>query len=225
MRKSPKPFERPVLVLGGYQDPGLGPAAVCARLRSIAGGQRIIGVSYFFDGTFDECRHDVLAEIERACPSPDPGQTQEVDVIGLSMGGVVARYCAIDKPGERRLRIHQLFTISSPHRGAAGATALPAMTRLHRDLCEGSAFLAALDAAEGAHRDYPIVPYVRLGDWIVGVRDAAPRGQSPWWVSTPPMENPHLGAPLDPRILADIVRRLRAEEPFTHPPTATLPAE
>jgi pimeloyl-ACP methyl ester carboxylesterase len=225
MAKSPKPFERPVVILAGYHDPGLGPAALCARLRRVAGGQQIISVSYFFDGTFDECRHDVLAAIQRACPSDDPRETQELDVIGLSMGGVVGRYCAIEKPGERRLRIHRLYTVSSPHRGAAGASNLPAMTQLHRDLCEGSRFIETLEAAENLRRDYQIVPYVRLGDWIVGTRDAAPQGQTPWWVATPPLENPHIGAPLDPRIVADIVRRLRGEPPLTHSPPATLPAE
>ena len=210
-----KPFERPVVVLGGYHDPGLGPGAVCGRLRRAAGGQRVIGVSYFFEGSFDACRRRVIAAVERAFPSHDPRQTIELDVIGLSMGGVVGRYCAIDKPGEKRLRIRRLFTISSPHRGAAGASEIPAMSQLHRDLREGSKFLDKLEAAEGEERGYEIVPYVRLGDWIVGQRDAAPPGMTAWWVDTPAFENAHVGAALDPRILADVVRRLRGEEPIT----------
>jgi len=231
MERAPRGLDRPVVVLGGYHDPGVGPAAVCGRLRRVAGTQPVVGVSYFFDRTFDDCRRDVIAAVEKACPSADSRQTVEVDVVGLSMGGVVARYCATERPGEKRLRIRRLFTVSSPHRGSEAATAVPALSVLHRDLREGSAFLHRLELAEaresgaGAGPVYEIVPYVRLGDWMVGTRDAAPAGVTPWWVATPPLEDAHVGAPLDERILADIERRLRGEEPFTRPPAAAVPVK
>lgn len=223
MDRAPTQAVRPLVVLGGYHDPGVGPAAVCPKLRRLLTGQPVIAVSYYFDRSFDDCRKKVIDAVERACPSDDPRQTVEVDVIGLSMGGVVARYCAIERSGERKLRIARLFTVSSPHRGAIRATKIPAMSRLHRDLREGSDFLARLQSAEGPNRGYEIIPYVRLGDWIVGVTDAAPFGQSPWWLDTPIFENAHIGAPLDPKILGDIARRLRGEQPFTQPPPTPLP--
>src|SRR5439155_21529904 len=159
---------------------GIGPSVFCSRLRPFAGGQKVIGVSYFFDSSFDDCRRDVIAAVERACPSDNPRQTVEVDVIGLSLGGVVGRYSALERPGEKRLRIHRLFTVSSPHRGAIAAPYAPELTHIHHDLREGSTFLRNLEQAEAWQCPYEIVPYVRLGDWIVGARDAAPFGQEVW---------------------------------------------
>jgi hypothetical protein len=95
---------------------------------------------------------------------------------------------------------------------------------LHRDLREDSEFLRALEDAEGERRNYEIIPYVRTGDWIVGPENAAPRDAvAAYWVSNPPFQSAHMGAPLDPRIVADIARRLRGETPFTNSPPAPLP--
>jgi hypothetical protein len=82
----------------------------------------------------------------------------------------------------------------------------------------GSAFLAELDD-QLASASYELYTYARLGDMIVGVENAAPPGMDPWWVANPPLGLAHLGAPHDPRILADILRRLRGE-----PALATRPA-
>jgi hypothetical protein len=228
MAKEEKPLERPVIVLGGYHDIGIGPASFLPKLReAIHGDDRIVSVTYFFGGSFDDCRREVIKEVEKKFPSGDGAQeTVEVDVIGLSMGGIVARHAALERPSEKRLNIKRLFTISSPHRGAVRA-ALPTVHQLHRDLRSGSKFLRELEAAEEAEggRDYEIIPYVRLGDWIVGPENAAPRdAAAAYWVPNPPLNSAHWGAPLDPRIVADIARRLRGETPFTTTRPAALPA-
>jgi hypothetical protein len=72
---------------------------------------------------------------------------------------------------------------------------------------------------------YELVPYVRLGDSIVGPEHAAPEGQTPWWVPLPAAETAHIGAFGDARILADIARRLRDERPLTEDPPAPLPTD
>ena len=134
MAKEQKPLERPVVVLGGYQDLGIGPAAFVGTLREAVGrDRRMISVVYPFSGSFDECRREVVEAVEKKFPSSDASETVEVDAIGLSMGGIVARYAATERPGEKRLRIRRLFTISTPHRGAVRAD-LPTMSQLHRDL-------------------------------------------------------------------------------------------
>ena len=80
-----------------------------------------------------------------------------------------------------------------------------------------SEFLAMLN--EGlADANYELLCYTRLGDWIVGVENAAPPGHTAWWVPSPPMSFAHLGAATDTRILADIARRLRGETPLTTEP-------
>ena len=48
-------------------------------------------------------------------------------------------------------------------------------------------------------------------------------GQRVWWVANDPLQSAHLGAFTDPRILADIARRLRDESPYTTYPPDHLP--
>jgi pimeloyl-ACP methyl ester carboxylesterase len=147
-----------------------------------------------------------------------------VDVIGASMGGLVGRYAAVTKSGERRLRVARLITVSSPHRGAAWAAA-PALSRLHSDMRAGSAFLRTLERLEAATAadDCEVVPYVRLGDRIVGPHNAAPPGAAAWWVPNRPLALAHFGVNTDPRVRADVARRLRGEQPLTKTPAAPVP--
>ena len=224
MAKDEKPLERPVVLLGGYHDIGIGNVTFLSKLREVVHDKRIVSVIYPFSGSFDECRRAVIAAVEKKFPSDDAGATIEVDVIGLSMGGIVARHSALERPGEKRLRIKRLFTVSSPHRGAVRAT-LPTVHQIHRDLRSNSTFLRQLDAADAEQREYEIIPYVRLGDWIVGPENAAPSEMpAAYWVPNPPLQSAHWGAPLDARIVADIARRLRGEAPFTAESPATLPS-
>jgi len=238
MRASPQPIERPLVVLGGFLDPGFAPGGVIRAVRPTLDGGPIIRVTFATSRRFAECRERVLAAVLEALPERtevESGryETIEVDVIANSMGGLVARYAAIwpdppdapDAPdtihADTRLRIARLFTISSPHRGAASANPR-SISALERDMATGSAFLEALDAAL-ADAEYELVCYVRLGDVIVGRDNAAPAGTIPHWVAEPPLEAAHLFASYDRRILADIARRLRGEEPLTTAPAAPFP--
>ena len=230
-------------------------------------------------------------------------------MLGLSMGGLVARHAALPREDGRRLNVARLFTIATPHRGARLAdfrlSLLPVWDQKVLSMTTASPFLARLDAAEraawgdggadprhaaprvepldaplraedqatdhgaggddrladarlahfavagggaeeawtdapvddaaaegddgtatpAAFRGYRIYPYVRLGDIVVGPENAAPAGQTPWWVHNPPLRSAHLAAAVDDRILADIARRLRGETPFAQDPPAPLPAE
>jgi pimeloyl-ACP methyl ester carboxylesterase len=223
MEKSPQEQVRPVVLLGGYLDPGLGTSSLHARLRNLFKDPKIVSVSYPLHGTFDACRDEVIRAVEKAWPSDDEAKTVEVDVIGVSMGGLVARYSAAAGAGQKQLNVKRLFTVSSPHRAASGAI-LPAITALHRDMRADSNFRSDLAEAERVDTsDYEIVPYVRLGDLIVGAPNASPQGQGVWWVSNPPLQSAHMGAPLDARIIADIARRLRMEEPLARGSPAPLP--
>src|SRR5205814_7120526 len=64
-----------------------------------------------------------------------------------------------------------------------------------------------------------------LGDTVVGPQYAAPTGRTPWWVPDRPGEFAHVGTMTDPRILADALRRLRGEKPWTTDPPASLPKD
>lgn len=125
-----------------------------------------------------------------------------------------------NKPS-RKLRIARLFTMSSPHRGARMAW-VPVFDPRIRDMRRDSPFVAGLNAAL-PHAPYELYCYVRLNDTTVGEENAAPPGQTAWWVQNIPLTSSHVSVYRDPRILADIARRLRGETPYTTDPPAPLP--
>ena len=216
---APRKLDRPLVIIGGFADPGLGPAVVKAKLQPLIDDDRIVTVTVMFGSDFDECRAMVIKAVEAVWPSDEEGSTVEVDVIGLSMGGVVGRYAAAALPGHKRLRVARLFTISSPLAGAQRA-GVPSLDQKVIDMRPGSEFLRSLSAEP---LDAELICYTRLNDKTVGETLAAPSGQIAWWVSTPPLSLSHSGAAMDPRIIADIVRRLRGETPFTREPAVPPP--
>jgi pimeloyl-ACP methyl ester carboxylesterase len=171
----PRRLERPVVVIHGLGPP-VGSLFVARELRRLTGDDRIVTASYDYLGPFAAARRSVIDTVEKRFPCDDPAFTREVDVVAISMGGVVARDAAAPVPGgkDKRLKIARLFTISSPHRGAYLA-ALPALLgQTQRDLREGSPYLRNLARRERFQPAYEIVPYARLGDAVVGERNSAP---------------------------------------------------
>jgi hypothetical protein len=228
MNAHPKPPERPIVVLSGLFDPGFGCKRLAERLTTVTTDDApIISVCFTRALTFDLCAQRVIAAVEQAYPSHDPVETVEVDVVACSMGGLVARYAALDRRDElaetqgrnKRLNVRRLFTISTPHRGAKLAKG-PALDQRIAWMRSGSSFLAALEAKPPR---YELYPYVRLGDKVIGEENAAPPNRAAWWVKSVPFSEPHTDADRDPRILADIGRRLRGEAPFTLNPAQDLP--
>jgi pimeloyl-ACP methyl ester carboxylesterase len=215
---------RPLLVIGGFWDLNVSPPLYRWQFHRMTGDDRIVTVSLGLCGSFEECRAAVIEAVDRAFPSDDPVYTSEVDVVGASLGGLVARVAAAPSAeggNPRRLKVVRLFTISSPHTGATLAADW-GFTQFHRDMRPGSSFLEGV-ARSDAGATYELIPYVRLGDGIVGDHHAAPPNQTPYWVPNPPLQLAHAGAMTDPRIFADIARQLRGEHPFTHAPPAPLP--
>jgi len=222
MAAAPKSLERPLLIIGGFGDVGLVPWCVGSRFDALAADHRIVTVALGDCFSFESCRRKVIDAVEAKFPSADPARTSEVDVIGMSMGGVVARYASLPlKESGKQLRIARLFTISSPLRGANQADWVPAVHPLIPPLRHGSALIAQINAKAPP---YPVYSYVRLGDIAVGASNASEPGQGVWWLSTPALESAHNGAMFDSRILADIARRLREEPTFATSPPAPLPA-
>jgi len=226
MRDAPKPLDRPVLVIGGWANTSMMTTRLAGTIRSIAeDNAEIAHVSLLSCTSFDSCRQRVLDIVdEEFGQSDDASETVEVDVVAYSMGGLAARYAAAPQLDiSRRLKIRRLFTIATPHRGAQMAP-IARFERRASDMLTGSAFLAMLDRVF-ADADYEVIAYARLEDLIVGPRNCAPPGVDLWWVPNRPFEFSHHDAFRDPRILADIARRLRSETPFTRLPAAPLPGE
>ncbi len=233
MREDKRPFQRPVLVCAGIFDPGAGSKWSADMLReTTTTPELVIDTGFWGRDTFDEARSHVLRLVERRFGPGADGDSVEVDVIGVSMGGLVARYAALPvragEPARPRLKIRRLHTIGTPHQGAAWWDRAPWDQRA-MEMRPGGAFIHRLNrewrlAREaGAAHAYEVFAYVRLGDQIVGECNAAGPDGRLWWVGNPSLEFAHMQAFDDPRIVADIARRLRGETPFTREPAAPLP--
>lgn len=222
-RKSHKVhLQRPVVVLAGYLDPGFGVARAAEMIRSVVDQRTwVIEVPFFSVTSFDASRARVIAKLIDLFGADAEGDTIEVDVIGISMGGLVARHAAVERDGAPRLRIARLFTISTPHRGALAAEMLQPDNRAAQ-MRAGSTLLTDLDCAYPTC-GYEFISYVRLGDGIVGEEAARGPDGRLWWVADKPLSPSHMHAAYDQRIIADIVRRLAGEEPWTTDPCAPLP--
>jgi pimeloyl-ACP methyl ester carboxylesterase len=220
----PRPLKRPLVIVSGFMDPGIAAWSLSSAFRSYTHDDRIIGVSLDFGMDEEEFRWKIVDSVDRAFPSKDPHLTTEVDVIGYSMGGIAARYAALMPAPRRRLQIHRLFTISSPHIGAVAAEGIPLdLVTLQEQMTPGSDFLHSINYTDDPNSLYPIYAYVCLGDKEVGEQYAAPPAQRAWWLSRPAMFSAHIWAYQDPRIRADILRRLLDETPLTTEPPAPLP--
>jgi len=222
MSGQPKPAQNPIIVLGGWRDPGFVAWRLQRALEAIvAPDTPIFRLSFGTATSFDQTRAELIALVDEKLPSADPEWTTSVDIVAFSMGGLVARYAAAQSGNGRRLRIDRLFTIATPHRGAKSAF-LMFFDSLARDMRPGSEFLRHLDKAL-ATASYQIIPYTRLSDPIVGEANASPKDQRPLWVPARLFQTSHLFSAFDPRIRADIMKRLRGEKPLFIEPLAPLP--
>ncbi|MEO0966349.1 MAG: hypothetical protein AAFY08_14670 [Planctomycetota bacterium] len=224
MEAEPRPMQRPLLLLNGWGDWGGNVTRLRERYVAATGDERVVGVSFPFAVTYEGCRDKVINALEAAYPSDDPDETVEVDAVALSMGGVIAVYAAAPpKEGEnrKRLKLNTLYTISVPLRGSQAALA-PAPDPMLIALNPLLPFMGTIRRLQ-TERDYEIVPYVRLGDGIVGFDNAAPPGESPYWVSNGAFQDAHNEALKDDRIHADILRKLRGEAGYTRGAAAPPP--
>jgi hypothetical protein len=124
MQADPRPLSRPVIVLGGIYDPGFVAEHVAHELREIAApDSRIISLTFFEIHTFDHCAQKLVDAVDHEFPTDDPQQTVEVDVVGFSMGGLVARWAAAGRQPD------QSTTMTTRPKPAARQT-LPAAASL-----------------------------------------------------------------------------------------------
>ena len=225
MKEDPRPLERPVVVVGGYLDPGIAAQRVGEKLAKMTTNpENIAAVTFFSNATFETSRERLIREVMTEFPSDDPEWTTEVDIIAISMGGLVTRYAMLENgDGLPRLRVARMFGIAVPHKGARLAE-LPTTDQRQKDMRKGSDFLEFLNGTQD-YEPYVLYSYARLGDTIVGIENVTLDGESVWWVPNKPFEGAHLQAQHDPRFLADIARRLRGEDPFATDPPAPLPEE
>jgi len=231
----PGRIERPLVVLAGYRSPRIPAARLATKLTRLVGyaARDVLVVWYTGAGDMPTAVAKVIESVAAWRPGAlgegeNPG-AEQVDVVAISMGGLIARAAAagpsvlagcgridegrgaIRHVGDRRLSIARLMTLSSPHRGALLAD-MTAIDPAAEAMVAGSGFLRALDVALERAR-YELVCYSRIRDGWVGATRAAPPGRSVLWRAGL-VWGSHFTVSEDPGIVADVARRLRGEEPL-----------
>src|SRR5690349_11363085 len=97
MRASPTGLVRPLVVMSGWRAPRWPVAALARRMRRLVGAssEMVLPVSFTWCWSFGTAAAKAAAAVERRWPLEDSEETVEVDVIGVSMGGIVARCAAV----------------------------------------------------------------------------------------------------------------------------------
>jgi hypothetical protein len=226
MAAHPKKPQRPVLITGGWQGKDLDGIRTYKLAAKALGEENLIVVTYGGITTMSDARTRTIQRVlEAAGPADAHGYTPKVDVIGISMGGTVARDAACPPRGQgiddpHRLKIDTFYGISVPHRGVRLGV-FGFYDSMAREMFRNSETNRRIEAYFKPG-DYRIEDYGRLGDPWVGVENATVPGHYIRWLPNTTFGDAHLGF-LDPRIVADIVKRIRGEEPFSTDTPAPIP--
>lgn len=229
MRAAPVALERPVVVIGSYRGPDFHVKNLTRRLQSLTSTRHedfLHIPAWFDDDLYPVADRAMSMTADRFGTTADGARTVEVDVVGISMGGLVARLAADRDDDERldglpRLNIRTLYTIASPHLGASMADKIAIDTAAKQMRTDSDLIASLNDAFPDA--EYDLVPYAVLRDGIVGEANTAPPGMTPIW-RPGKLWGSHLTVIENRAIIADIARRLRGEEPLGMPDTP-LPAD
>lgn len=212
MARTPTRLERPVLVLAGYRAWPLMANTLRGQLIRLTSGEPrdILAVSYTNRGRFEDALSVARRRIAAWRLEVARGHG-EVDIVGISMGGLVARALASDTFGGPPLNATRVFTLATPHGGARLADRI-APEPAARGMRAGSDLLGSLDAA-WSQRGYELTPYAVLNDTWVGATRTTPPGLDPIWTPGSHLLS-HFTVSEVPGIMADIARRLRGEPPL-----------
>ncbi len=176
---------RPVLVVGGWRSPRLMATRAASGLAAELGvpAEAFHVVAFPWAGRIEGGVRRVMSAARGAAGlSPDGSATGPVDVVAISMGGLVSRAAAdLDWPGLPRLGLVRLFTLATPHRGAALARWVRPDAAA-RSMRPGSEFLRRLDEALPRAR-YELRCYAQRLDWWVGTERCSPPGRDATVVS------------------------------------------
>ena len=231
---------RPVVVLNGYHGWSGLVYSLRDHLAALTSGRAndFVVVSYGTLGDVPRITRRIL-DCVAARLGIDAGAvtSPELDAAGISMGGVLSRWCALSGSARRcvaartpglgkgevcgpRLSIQRAFTFASPHRGAIMADRI-APDAAARALKPDSAWLRGLDE-HAAEFPVDVTAYALLKDGIVGATRTAPWGTHPIWMRGPAMFA-HFAAARWEAFLIDTARRLRGETPLLGAGAASEP--
>ncbi len=223
MAANPVPAQRPIVAAAGWYGTALPDTPNFRLLRAAVQPTPVVVVTFEDCENFSQCRTTMLTRLADALGLGPDDPLPEVDVIGISMGGLVAMDAvapprSVDDP--RRLNVHTLYGISVPHRGLK----LGSLARVDGFIADMERYSDLQNRLRSTYRpgEFHIESYARLGDLWVDAHNTAPPGGTLRWLPNAPFSEAHLGMG-DPRIAADIARRLRGELPLATDPPAPLP--
>ncbi len=221
LETNPKPLARPVIVFSGYRVPGVFAGHLATNIARFTSGQTedFRMFAYPFDGDIEPLVNRLAKIIGNEFGLDSSGDsTVPVDVVGISMGGIVGRLAAARTrtrlPGVPRVDVRRLFTIGTPHRGARLALTIH-VDRAATDMQPNSPFLATLDE-HAKSDDYELIPYATLNDITVGAANCSPPDSHPIWIRGS-RRFAHTTVTMHPAIAVDIALRLRGETPIGTP--------
>ncbi len=213
---APFKLTRPLFIISGYHSPKITILPIASTFRTSTLNPELTHM------VSSPLAMSLESATTRACVAIQKHAAghRDIDIIGHSMGGVIARMI-LGISGMPH--VCRLFTLATPHRGAIIAPFAP-IDRAAKQLKCNSEFLNQLNA-----RPTPpgteVVCYARLYDWWVGAQNCAPPGQGTFWLDADTFVSRLLGhftITRDQRIHADIIQRMRGESPLatiaTHPP-------
>lgn len=158
----------PVVLLPGFFENALTMEILRWRLeRALGVPVRALRPGRYFSGLEIQAR-DYARRIEGFVELTG---AERVDLVGHSMGGILARYLA--ESGELKKRIRRVVTVAAPHLGSALARMAPG--RSLRQMRRGSAFLEGLNSSSAP-----------AGIRIVGISSTHDNLVIPWNCSLSP---------------------------------------
>ena len=222
MRANPVELDRPVVVIDGWLTYG-GASVIVRELKDLTGGEEDLFVKYNYPlifSTLESNARKIVRIVEERWPSDDPEWTTEIDTVGFSMGGLIARVAA-ESPREgkkprKRLKVKHMFTISAPHKGTGWWIRWAAIDQMSWAVSlYGGSYRSWLNERL-VEADYDLYCYGQGNDWITGnnfeaegYREIKARGLFLF---------SHTGSYGNYRHLADIAARLRGEDPIVPEP-------
>lgn len=208
----------PIVLVHGAADNRSAFALLARELRN-RGFFLVHGVNYgmlaAFTGDVPTAAERLRAEIEQVCEITGADQVQ---VVGHSLGGLIARYYVQRMGGDERVRT--LVTLGTPHQGTRAAYLLP--TRLVCQLRPGSALLRELAEPAPGCRTRFLVVWSEL-DQVVIPQENAILVHPDLEVKVHRLRDVgHLSLPMHPRTLQLIVQEFtRTDAPEKGDKTAT----
>ena len=222
MRAEPVELERPVVVIDGWLNYG-GASIITRELKDLTGSDEDLFFKYHYPlifSTLESNARKIVEIVEERWPSDDPEWTTEIDAVGFSMGGLIARVAAESpkngKKPRKRLKVNRMFTIAAPHKGTGWWLGwIPVDQMSWAVSLYGGGYRTWLDERL-VEADYEIYCYGQGNDWVsgnnfeaTGHREIKARGQFMF---------SHTSSYGNYRHLADIAARLRGEDPIVPDP-------